>query len=780
MMRTAHRRTLTLSALALVVAGAGALALSRGGRPEPAEGPSSDRRPSAGGVPLPTEGPTSIAGGGAPAPRVPPAAANGGATDVVPGELVVTVKSWDAPEPPIPGASVSVLVDGTRMRGQTDAEGIARFRLATPGRYEVHAIAEGRVPRDDVVIVEAGQATSVAFGLRTGSGFDGIVVAADDGRPVVGATVRYRTMDRGLIGTGSSATFYPDDIVVAGEDGRFRVPGMPDDGRTALRADAPGFHHAVTIVEAWDMPPAGVRLRLFAGGRVRGIVRDRDGKAVAGAKVFVFPPRDPPRKGTVPSDDILVAETAVDGAYLVDGTALEAPYSVRAQAPGYAPSVDVEHVVTTAVDREARADPVLRRPATVIVHAIDLEGLPVPDATIHVDDSRASTDGQGTCRFEGLPPDGYRVWTESLLFRPAGTQTDLKEGQTVDLRLALDPGARIEGLVLGAGDQPLAGASLELEVTEGGPKLDLPPFALRSDDGGRFRIGGLLPGDYLVSAQKEGFRALPMRIRAPSVDVRLRCSPLGGVRLRILTPDGAPYVQGVNIGVTSALGGRNHYVRRFDAEGRLTLGGLDAGPITLDVRPFDWPPLRIPCVLGPGETLDLGDHRLAEGVPFSGVVRDAAGNPVVGASVSVSGVPPVETDPDGRFTVLHLTPGEWEVLVGSPEFLGARRRVEIAAGAPPASFVLARGGLLRGVLKDAKGEPLERGTLHVQWAGSEPAPEEADDWTRSRSEGRVEWRLAPGRWRVTYRSEDFENVPLGEWTVVEGHTSEADFTLPAK
>jgi hypothetical protein len=238
-------------------------------------------------------------------------------------------------------------------------------------------------------------------------------------------------------------------------------------------------------------------------------------------------------------------------------------------------------------------------------------------------------------------------------------------------------------------------------------------------------------------------------------------------------------VEGLNILVRSALGGGNHYVDRFDADGSLTLGGLDAGPHL--GRPSErLASLRITCVLGPGETLDLGDHRLAEGVPFSGAVRDAAGGPVVGASVFPVGSPRVETDADGRFTVLHLTPGEREVLVWADGFLGARRRVEIADGAPPASFVLARGGLLRGVLKDAKGDPAERGTLHVQWIGPDPAPEEAGDWTRTRSEGRVEWRLAPGRWRVTHRTEDYKNVLLGEWTVVEGVTVETDFRLPAK
>ncbi len=778
MMRMPRPMALTLLTLAVVAVGV-VLGMRRGSPLEPAEERATHRPLPAEVVRLPA-GATGLAGGGAPAAHGPSSAATVEGAEAAPGELVVSVNEWGRAEPPIADAQVSVIVNGTWVRVRTDAEGIARFRLGKPGRYAVHATAEGREPRDQTLVVEAGRVVSVTFGLRKGIGFDGRVVAAEDGRPIAGATVRYRTAGRSEPMESSKAGYDPDDVLVTGSDGRFRVPGMPYDGRTALRADAPGFHHAVTLVEAGDVPGGGVRLRLRAGGRVTGTVRDRAGRAVAGALVFVFPPKDPPREGIVQSDDILVAETAVDGTYLVDGTALDAPYSVRAQAPGYAPSADVEHLVATAAVPEVRADPVLRRPATIIVHVAEPAGRPVAGATIDVGDLRDLTDEQGTCRFECLPPNRYDVWSKSLLHRGTFTSADVGEGQTVDVRLELDPGDRIEGLVLAAGDQPLAGANLELEATEGGPKLDLPPFSLRTDGGGRFRIGGLLPGDYLVSAGKDGFRAPPTRIRAPSVDVRLRCNPLGRVRLRILVPDGTPYAEGLNIGVTSTLGGRNHYVDTFDPDGRMTLGGLDAGPITLDVDPSDWPPLRITCVLGPGDTVDLGDHRLAEGVPFSGVVRDAAGGPVVGASVSLGNYPPVETDSDGRFTVLHLTPGEQEIHVWSPAFLGARRRVVIAAGAPVASFVLARGGLLRGVLKDAKGEPLARRTLHVRWVGPDPTPDDTSDWTRTRGDGRVEWRLAPGRWRVTHRTENFENVPLGDWTVVEGVTVEADFTLPAK
>jgi Carboxypeptidase regulatory-like domain len=110
----------------------------------------------------------------------------------------------------------------------------------------------------------------------------------------------------------------------------------------------------------------------------------------------------------------------------------------------------------------------------------------------------------GTYRLSALPPDN----TARLLGTDeASRPIDVDEGATItvpDMRLPF--GAAVSGRVVDERGEPLA----NVEVYAMGPRFGIPksrigpPFPLRTDDQGRFRLFGLPAGDVVVVAEAQG------------------------------------------------------------------------------------------------------------------------------------------------------------------------------------------------------------------------------------------------------------------------------------
>lgn len=754
----------------LLLAGAGTLRdLDRASPARPDSPAGSPPEPAIGSVPARNSGTPGLAAApGDPPPEAPaPSEPSAGQTT-----LVVTVVEFDDPRLPVPFARVAVAQPGAWLRATASSSGVARITLPKAGAYVAKVTAEGHAPRGHEFVAEPGRAIEWTAALRNGVALDGRVVRASDGSPIQGATVRFVTGDRFKMPSLSD----PDDVVLAGVDGRFHVPGVPSDGQAAVRAYAPGFHFTTTYLDGWDLPPDGVLLRLKPGGRVVGTVRDPDGKHVPAAKVWLLS-ADWVR-GNINSGERYGIETMTrdDGTYSVEGIAFDTHHVVWAEAPPLAQSVSVYDVAATASAPEARADPILRRPSTLVVRVRDRDGRPGEDVEVQLEapweEHSARVDAQGICRFEGLCPRRFEVKAASLLYPAVSQGVDLTEGTTTEVSLTLDRGARIEGVVVGDGDTPIPGASLCIWEVEGGRRLRYPPLLWRSDERGAFRRGDLQPGEYEVSASTDEVRALPVRVRAPASDVRIRCSVLGKATFRLLRPDGMPYQNGFHVAVDAADGHSTREVRSVAPDGTTTVDGLVAGSVTLDLRPRDYPRLRIEGTLRPGDTLDLGTHTLPQGISLSGIVRDARGEPYPGARVSMQDHPDVSTDLNGAFSFLHLERGFHEVGVRAAGFVTVTRWVQVEADGPAPEFTLVRGGLLRGALNIESGDSLG-GPVTAEWAGSGPKPETEHFSEYMSSDGRFTLHLPPGRWRLTWRR-DSQNVHLGEWTLAEGETKDVE------
>jgi hypothetical protein len=147
-----------------------------------------------------------------------------------------------------------------------------------------------------------------------------------------------------------------------------------------------------------------------------------------------------------------------------------------------------------------------------------------------------------------------------------------------------------------------------------------------------------------------------------------------------------------------------------------------------------------------------------------GVVVDAAGQAVVGATVTAAGLE-ASTDGEGRFVLAGVEAGRVAVRASAAGYvewdLPDDRLVQAEVDGPPLKLVLTRPARLRGVLKSA-GQPLPQVVIGVAWlrwqgpAGELP-PRERPGLATTDAAGRFELtELPPGVVRV------WASTPTGE------------------
>ncbi|CAN0326437.1 unnamed protein product, partial [Scytosiphon promiscuus] len=152
---------------------------------------------------------------------------------------------------------------------------------------------------------------------------------------------------------------------------------------------------------------------------------------------------------------------------------------------------------------------------------------------------------------------------------------------------------------------------------------------------GVFYLRGLTPGDYLLRPRSELWRTrgnAPLEFRVPSEEpleltlVEASRDPRASLVGRALDADGAP------IDALEVRGASDLRLLR-DGAGFEVLG-LSPRPTTLLLLSEGHLPVRLRELdLQPGQALDVGELRFDPALPVRVDVRDAAGDPVHGASV---------------------------------------------------------------------------------------------------------------------------------------------------
>jgi hypothetical protein len=317
------------------------------------------------------------------------------------------------------------------------------------------------------------------------------------------------------------------------------------------------------------------------------------------------------------------------------------------------------------------------RRARIVLNAFDGEGT-----------RTAMTDDNGQYAFVGLPAARYSLsaskpghvgvtFGQTRPGRP-GTPIQLGEGEKFTAHLQLPKGSVVTGTVLDEHGEPAPGTqvrALRYGDASGRRRL-LPSAAAATDDRGIYRIYGLQPGDYLVSAVPRNAGAAPgrMEMQAELLALRERLAagtdqPAAAVAMR------GKLLEAMQESFPSEDAPSTGYAPVF-YPGTTTV--TDAAPITL----------------GLGEERASVDFQLQR-VPLArieGVVLNSTGQPTENVQLTLLnavrsdlniGVISTRADVEGRFRLTNVPPGNYRLVA---------RANAAAPGAPPDAPRRGRGG----------------------------------------------------------------------------------------
>lgn len=310
------------------------------------------------------------------------------------------------------------------------------------------------------------------------------------------------------------------------------------------------------------------------------------------------------------------------------------------------------------------------------VRMSDVEGNPVPDASLSLDGQPVGSSASGgDVWVGGLADQGVTLDAQAATFRDYTRPevTPEEPAKVVELTLTRQRGA-VQVLVRGPEGRPVGDASTRFLGTD-----RLGPY--RMGETGR-RTFVLRPGNWQLLVNSPQYGTQQRRLDVPDRDTALQVvevvlqPPEEGrtdLALRVVDPDNKP-VYGAQIALDDAAYGRT------STGGELTLQGLREGPRVVSVTGDHLVPLREEILLYGG----LQERTLVvDWEAGTTVVMARSDDGMVGdATARFAGpgqLPPTPLGEDGLH-ILELDSGLWQVLVASPVYGAVQQGVSIPAG----------------------------------------------------------------------------------------------------
>lgn len=284
---------------------------------------------------------------------------------------------------------------------------------------------------------------------------------------------------------------------------------------------------------------------------------------------------------------------------------------------------------------------------------------------------------------------------------------------------------RLEGQVIDEADQPVARAIIAIDAN--------PPIVVESEDDGSFVFERLIARDYRIEATKGDRYAGPARLRMTSQPepLTLRMRRGGTVEVKVTErPGGAP-VRGAELELRSTL----VWKATTNADGVATIRGIGPAWASLVARANGFAPSAVMVGTSDNPAAPVKvDIALARGAAISGRVIDDAGKPVAEARVvAASASDPfpvidarrdgVVTAGDGSFTLPAISAGSWRLTAAHGDHAPASSPPIIVDGVVAKTgvqLVLSAGAIVRGVVKDPRGQPVANADVRVVVRGSVP------------------------------------------------------------
>jgi protocatechuate 3,4-dioxygenase beta subunit len=708
--------------------------------------------------------------------------------------------------------AATVVAERPRPRTLTNAEG--RFRLEAPGAglWVVHVEAAGFVPLETRLQPLLEPIVLADARLEADSGLE--VELRDERGPVAGARVIART-DRSRFASSLDVWSPPEREGHTDAQGRV-VLSRGDRERLTVTASAAGY-----VLAQRDGVVGGAKLALARGVERSLSVRATDGSPIADATLSLGPQRHP------------YATTGQDG-------------SVRVTLPATGETqVTVEAGDGRRLATTLAAGPVEERQRPVVLTLPDLVAL--PGRLVDADSRRAIAGGlvwDGNDPREAAVSDGAGGF---VLRGPRGTRLEVMGGAAGYLRssptslqleddgragptLALEPAAAIEGQVVDAAGEAIAGAELTVSVKQppGGIRIEIgaPRAQIRnlSDQSGRFRLGPLDPaGRYAVAAAAGGFAPaeLPIAGLEPhrtKTGVQVVLTPGQAVLGRVIDEAGKPLREASIVLKPARDAGGRGMMRLMQPEpglsfevvtddgGGFRITGVPKGRFDLTVRRRGFAPTRVAAIeiAGVGEPTDAGEITLVPGERVSGVVADPAGRPIEGVEVRVQESGPgmvmmmghepgpqeeadAVTDPGGWFLVEDLSRGEkLELGFERTGYVSTRSKGIELPRSEPVEVVLEPASTVSGIVLSEEGDPIAGAAIDlarretVELGGNVMIMMTMESDT-SDAEGRFRFtEQRPGSIALTAVASGYQERKLDNVEVPQGRDLEGlELTLPS-
>ena len=539
----------------------------------------------------------------------------------------------------------------------------------------------------------------------------------------------------------------------------------------APQVDAAGTAIAAAAqLDASANEPGSLDLESAARATIAGTVSDPKGAPLAGAQVCARPDTTRLRGENALRRRCVSSER--DGHYRIDGL-FGVPHVVNAAAPGFVPVMFMRgsgarrYQVALRPGAELRGIDITLEGGGVEIHGVveDLSGGPIEGAELTYG---GLYDGSGMAFTTSGADGGFSLWVRpgraSLRAEADGYVPGGDSGAAPGHRfeVLLTPEAVLIGEVVRAGDgSPVAGAEVSIA---GGYNLGAP---VTTDEGGKFRIGGLHPGAYKPQAESDDAYGVAaelvlLGLGETSASITIQAHPAFAVAGKIVTADGRPCEQGE---LTLAQPGREEPRRgTVEMDGLVHVRGVLPGEYVVSVLCAGFVPAEhYPAVRVANASVTDQRWEVDPGRTIRGVVVDPRGEPV--PRVNVNARPQADparprarsrpghserSDEQGRFEVPGLLPGVYELSIYS--FPESRARPD----KPVVVTVLADRDLegvrvevpavgeLRGKVRDTAGRGVARASIEVNGVQSRQGTT-ADDGSF-----RVE-NIGAGSYRVLVR-----------------------------
>lgn len=698
----------------------------------------------------------------------------------------------------------------------TDADG--HYALALDeGRYSVHVFHPDYVRDDEMVRMERGDRT-LDFVLAPGATIEGVVLRRGDDEPVAGATVSQNSLGdtggftiSGVSFTGSATT---DDA------GRFTLTGLAS-GAIELRAVGRGVASAEPAIVDLGIAETVTDVILYVDPAytVSGFVVDADDEeeAVPGVLVGAF--------NVSPGAVYVATDPSADDGYFEILGVRSGSYTVGLMAEGrvsnpFGDSVtvadaDVDDVVlkvNAGAALSGRVEPPTeaRLALSVPTENIGLGNLPQVIGAALVN-ARAAADG--TFTVEGVADGSYQLTATTSDGSEGSLEVTVSGADQNDLVVKLEDRARIAGVVVDEAGQPVEG--LQIRVA-GDTKPSNVSFSLNGSGmggdaltgpDGSFEAVGLEDGSYEVSVQESWSEQLAWADE--SGDARLEPKTITiadgrdvtGLRFVIESqshaitglvrgPDGAPlpdawvtatFLPGKTRGRSEDdeddEDGKRHKVSYYaaekpvltDGDGRFRVENLREGLYELEAEGLRG------GARGSAEEVRTGSSvtiRLEGLGGVTGVVT-RGGQPVTSYVVHASGDGGGRrmqvANPEGRYRLTRLDPGDYQLSVTSPSGRSQADVTIASSEIQERDLSLIAYGSVSGVAVDARtGEPLADYPVFAHIEGDDSALGEAmfnvvkGDGPRTDEEGRFRvGRLGSGKgqlWLMDDRNQGFTPI----------------------